>query len=197
MMLTVYVPREGSPAAARLAPRSAVVGEPVEGGIDCHYEGAVYDQANLRRFHERLYCAASRRAERYPTTARARFPADSLVPVATYDAARGVVTAVQDGEALARWSGESVEEVVGSRAPEGVADWTAAVTLAAAPGSRPLGRRVGRLMFYRTQAGQVLHLDGMTRTARVLPHDDGSLPGLLEQAGADEVERRYATGAVR
>ncbi len=195
MMMTVYVPREGASATARLAPRSAIVGGPADGGIDCHYEGAVYDQANLVRFHDRLSCAAGRRIQRYPTTARGRFPDDSLVPVADYDAVRGVVLSVGDAAALSAWSGETAEDVVGATLPPGRTAWTDAAVLAGAPGSRPIGtQRIGRVMLYRTQAGQVVHLDAMSHEAWVVSYDDEALPDLLARAGASEAERRMTIG---
>lgn len=196
MNMTVYVPRSGSPGPIRLAPGSAVVGEAREHGIDCHYEGAVYQQQNLSRFSDKLFCAADRRVAQYPTAARAVFPSDSLTPVAIYDAVRGVLVSVSDAEALSAWSGETVDLICGDTLPPGPLSWEGAVELCQAPGTRRIGhqRRPG-LMVYRTQAGQLLRVDAMTRHAQILEHHDACVPGLLEQVEATQAEQRFVMGA--
>lgn len=105
----LYVPAPD--AVTSIRPRSAIVGDPGECGIDVHYEGGS-QAANVQSFDERVLQAAGRRAQNYPTIACALLPAKALVDVGEvrYDTLlrRWIVSDVTDATALEAWVGEPV-----------------------------------------------------------------------------------------
>ena len=90
--ISIFVPAPGHPLSPFIAPGSAIVGrEPVSGRISVYYEGNIYNTPGLARFADRVFTAAGRLAERYPTVARASLPATSLRRIGRWDDERGEV----------------------------------------------------------------------------------------------------------
>lgn len=108
LTVNVYVPTPGPRASDNLAPRSAVVGLPTEGGVDVYFEGwtngpAQYGGRDARGLWEAgVEHAASRMVTAYPTTARRFVPPGDVLQVGTYEVATRVVT-VTDEVALDDW----------------------------------------------------------------------------------------------
>lgn len=90
---TLYVPNADSHLRRMIHPGSGIVGTPYDttaGGIyrpdgepssEIDYEGAVYGQANMATYEERVYHAWDRHVTRYPTVARMVVPTDQLIEV--------------------------------------------------------------------------------------------------------------------
>ena len=175
MDYTIYVPLGGA-ALATVAAASALVGQEYpDGRVDCHYEGGLYGGEAMTRFHARLRTAASRRCERYPTSARAWFPAGEVRAVGTYDSVRHAVTAISDPALLETWSGEDADCIMGARHPAGPMAWSDAAALV--EGCQLVGPAAGRLrLCFRTKAGQLVRFDAVRRTAEVFDHGDPRLP---------------------
>jgi len=90
--ISIFVPAPGHPLSPFIAPGSAIVGrEPVSGRISVYYEGNIYNTPGLARFADRVFTAAGRLAERYPTVARASLSATSLRRIGRWDDERGEV----------------------------------------------------------------------------------------------------------
>lgn len=168
MLLTIYVPKPEGRAAERVAPASAVVGDPEnvhDGRVLCHFEGNLHGAANIACFADKLVHAAGRLARSYGTIAQGRFRLDELVEVGFYDTERWAVTSLTRPEILAAWAGEPAERILGVRLPEGDVDWNAAVG-AMQEGAVQIGRSGGRFR-YRTRAGQVIAFDPAAKRATV------------------------------
>jgi hypothetical protein len=108
--LAVFVPASPtSPLATRIARGSGIVG-PAEsyaaGTISVDYEGAVYGQANLVTYADRVRHAADRQLQSYPTVARCVVPRSDLRQVGWFDPDSNTITLLDDAEeALAPWLG--------------------------------------------------------------------------------------------
>ena len=102
----LYVPAAGSNTG--IDDGSAIVGEPEIKRIGVDYEGNRYGASNVQTFEEKVAHAAGRRAARYPTTARASYPADSLIEVGSvrYDEVMRswIICDITDHDALEAWS---------------------------------------------------------------------------------------------
>ncbi len=86
MIVHVFIPAEGSLSLTGIAPGSAIVGTPNDGGrITVYYEGNLYGAENLKTYEEKLLHAADRLRTRYPTVAMRSVTPDQLVLVGTYD----------------------------------------------------------------------------------------------------------------
>ena len=111
--IIVYIPREGELATPRIAQGSGIVGAPTPSSdsVLIYYEGAIYRQANMVTFADRVRHAYYRMTERAPTRAKAVIPTALLVAVGTFDAQRGIV------------------ELTGSESERDLAVWLAAETL--------------------------------------------------------------------
>lgn len=109
----LYVPAAGS--LTHIDDGSAIVGEPEGDRIGVDFEGNRYGACNMQTFEDRITHAAGRRAYRYPTTARASYPADALIEVGTvrYDELMRswIISDITDRQALQAWSPE--QHVVG------------------------------------------------------------------------------------
>jgi|SRR5579872_3434457 len=101
-MQTVYVPVPN--ALPTIAPKSGIVGTrlPDADHIQIDYEGAVYNQANVQTFADKISIAAGRHTSQYPAVTRMVVPSDSLVGVGVWDDMDGTVT-VTNASALAAW----------------------------------------------------------------------------------------------
>lgn len=106
-VLSVLVPRPGTPAGGRIDPGSGVVtADATTERVQVYYEGNRYGAENLRTFEARVFHAAGRLASRYPTVAcgvydRADF---AVVGTCTFSAdwrLRDLV--VTDAPRLAEW----------------------------------------------------------------------------------------------
>lgn len=191
-IVTIYVPRAGGVAEQTVAPGSAIVGRALPGKelIDCWYEGS----ADLTAYVQRLYHAAGRMRENYPTIARSAFPKDSVVAVGSYDLDRLVVVEVSDTDALCAWAGEAVEDITGIELPVGRIDWQDAFASLEREGKRPIQLSSTEFL-YRLLSGQILHLDAIRRTAFVFTHDDPHLHSMIAQnPRISAVQRRLLCG---
>jgi hypothetical protein len=107
--IVVYLPNGGDPATADIVRGSAIVGRPRFGSpeLTIYFEGAIYDQANVRTFADRATQAAGRMVERYPTVARREVSCDALTAVGTFDLGRRriILTGPYSERAVAEWLG--------------------------------------------------------------------------------------------
>jgi hypothetical protein len=107
--VVVYVPAAGHRAIAGIARGSAIVGQPDARREDVriYYEGAVYEQSEMRTLADRAVYACGRMTDSYPTTAAMSVPRDALVAVGTFDPSAGeiVLTGEQSAAAVAEWLG--------------------------------------------------------------------------------------------
>jgi hypothetical protein len=76
-----------------------------------YFEGNRYGAMNLRRWVDRVSCAADRLLTKYPTVAVACLDRTTLLEVGTLDPTAGVATLhdEQCREIVARWAGEDVK----------------------------------------------------------------------------------------
>jgi hypothetical protein len=103
---TVFLPRPDTYLAQTVARGSALVGQldPAAERIQVDYEGGIYGQINLRRFVERVHCAADRQASDYPSGSRAWVPAADLTAIGSFTADSGQVKLDPAAQsALASW----------------------------------------------------------------------------------------------
>jgi hypothetical protein len=107
--IVVYVPSGGFQATADIARGSAIVGELRAGAaeVEVYFEGAIFDQENMRTLANRATHAAGRMLERYATTATRIVPRDALLAVGTFDFREGKITLTgsDSGRAVAAWLG--------------------------------------------------------------------------------------------
>jgi len=105
--IIVYIPRQEEPATRRIAQGSGIVGTPAASSdtVLIYYEGAIYRQANIVTFADRVRHAYYRMTEDAPTIAKAVVPAGSLIALGTFDAQRGIVelTGSESERDLAAW----------------------------------------------------------------------------------------------
>lgn len=182
MDLAIYVPRKGSHIEKTLAPGSGIVADADaarDGRVLCYYEGNLHGVKDMEAYAGKLKQAAGRLVQRYPTSAMAAYEVADLVRVGTYDARRWVVAAVTDPEEMARWSGETLDAVVGQRLQEGVIPWAEGAK--AAEGARPLVHGRPDLFVCITKGGQVLEFKVAERTVEVLGEDDPRLADYLPE----------------
>jgi hypothetical protein len=107
--MVLYLPSGGDPATADIVRGSAIVGRPRFGSekVTVYFEGAIYDQENVRTLADRATQAAGRMIEHYPTVARRVVPCDALLAVGTYDLRRRRITLTgpHSERAVAEWLG--------------------------------------------------------------------------------------------
>lgn len=107
--IIVYLPSGSDPSTARIVRGSAIVGQPQPGSdqVRIYFEGAIYDQLNVRALADRASHAAGRMVEEYPTTATGVVPRDALVVVGTFDLREGriLLTGPHSERAVADWLG--------------------------------------------------------------------------------------------
>lgn len=108
--LAIFVPASStSPLAARVARGSGIVGQVGSGmaeTISLDYEGAIYGQANLVTYADRVRTAADRQLQHYPTVARCVVARSQLRQVGWFDPDSDAMTLLDDAEeALASWLG--------------------------------------------------------------------------------------------
>lgn len=105
--VVVYVPAAGHRATAGIARGSAIVGRPDARREDVriYYEGAVYEQSEMRTLADRAVYACGRMVEGYPTAAAMSVPREALVAVGTFDPTTSeiVLTGDQSAAAVAEW----------------------------------------------------------------------------------------------
>jgi hypothetical protein len=108
----VYVPAGGHPATQGIARGSAILGRPVPGAeeVQIHYEGAIFDQSEMRTLADRAVYACGCLLDDYPTTATRLVPRDALVAVGSFHPATGEVllTGQTSASAVATWLGVPV-----------------------------------------------------------------------------------------
>ena len=101
----LYVPSAGT--ATMIRPGSAIVGERRGDRIEVDYEGGGR-ASNVVTFEDFVTHAAGRRSQRYPTVARASFPADTLIEVGEvrYDGLlrEWLISDIVDEPALEAWA---------------------------------------------------------------------------------------------
>lgn len=110
MKFTLYVPATETEMLGRIKRGSAIVGQPLyPGGIKkvlVDFEGNTHDAQNLRSYADRVWMAAGRQAEGYPTIARMVVPEETLREVGTFDLeGDDLEIAVREHAALAMWLG--------------------------------------------------------------------------------------------
>jgi hypothetical protein len=107
--IVVYLPTGSHRATADIVRGSAIVGQPRSGSdeVTIYFEGAIYDQQNVRTLADRAKHAAGRMVEEYPTTAMRVVPRDALVVVGTFDLREGriLLTGPHSERAVADWLG--------------------------------------------------------------------------------------------
>ena len=81
------------------------------GRIMVWFEGNLHDAVNLRRYAERLRCAADRLARDYGTIAKAHLPLDGFRVAGRFDLDRMVILEVGDADLLERWAGEPIGHI--------------------------------------------------------------------------------------
>jgi len=104
--IEVVVPAEGR--LSHVAPASGIVCAPDEGGGRLiYFEGNKYGSESLAHWADRVYHAAGRLIERYPTVARMTVAADDVVTVGHLDCEDGEITLTEPGSRplLAAWLG--------------------------------------------------------------------------------------------
>jgi hypothetical protein len=105
--VVVYVPAAGHRATAGIARGSAIVGRPDARREDVriYFEGAVYEQSEMRTLADRAVYACGRMVDGYPTTAAMSVPREALVAVGTFDPTTSeiVLTGDQSAAAVAEW----------------------------------------------------------------------------------------------
>ena len=108
-VLIVYLPSRDMRRLGAIAPGSGIVGADEGERITVDYEGAIYGQANLAHFADRVYHAADRQSAHYPTMARLSVKRSDLLRIGTWDQREGEVCLDnRDAEvALAEWLGDS------------------------------------------------------------------------------------------
>lgn len=108
-MLFVHVPTQPSHLDLVTGASGIVTdGVVVDGRLHAYYEGNLYNAVNLRRWVDRVACAAERLLTAYPTTARVSVAPTDLSVVGQYDPVTGSVVLL-DTEASRRagsWCGE-------------------------------------------------------------------------------------------
>jgi hypothetical protein len=105
--VVVYVPATGHRATAGIARGSAIVGRPDarQADVRIYYEGAVYEQSEMRTLADRAVYACGRMVDGYPTAAAMSVPREALVAVGTFDPATSVIvlTGDQSAAVVAEW----------------------------------------------------------------------------------------------
>lgn len=100
----LYVP--AGRRACLIHPRSAIVGDPQGDRITVDYQEP-RENSNVQSFEDCIHHAAGRRAQNYPTVARASLPAEDLLEVGSvrYDATlrRWIIAEITDMAALEGW----------------------------------------------------------------------------------------------
>jgi hypothetical protein len=181
---TIYVPVVGGEADKKVPPRSAIVGFPAPNKpevILAYFDGvAAAGAAVPGSYYGRLVAAASRMVKGEASAMRAPLPAAALTKVGTFDAQRMAVAEISDASHLTLWAAEPLEAIIGRQLPHGVATGDAVAKLIEPPNAREL-RKTKSEIWYRTQAGQIIRLDPIHKTARVFDRSDLSLPRLLKE----------------
>jgi len=200
MILDVYVPAPGSPAADHIRHASAILSDPRrtrDGRVLIYFEGNLNGATNLTWYRERLACAAGRLVTSYPTVAQARIPANQLHLVARYDAARYVLTDVLNQIALEAYAMEQIHEIQGRSLPPGDVDWAVAANLVNV-GATMLARAEHENgdAFYRSLAGQIFRFRLVEKTVRCFEPTDPAIRAILD-GKLDEQEKRLAFGDLR
>jgi hypothetical protein len=105
--VVVYVPVRATVATASIARGAAIVGRPDarREEVRIYYEGAIYEQCEMRTLADRAVYACGRMVDNYPTTAVMSVPREALVAVGTFDPSSNeiVLTGDQSAAALAEW----------------------------------------------------------------------------------------------
>lgn len=154
MLCVIYVPIENSNASKIVAPRSAIVAKKGGDPLVFHFEGNVYNSQSLQRYIDKLTSAAGRLATNYPTSVKAAFSPDEMLPVGIFDARLNCVIELSDPEALEKWSGEAQADIAGEKLRIGPLALTQANERVLSS-AKYLGRSP-REFAYRTLAGQLL-----------------------------------------
>jgi hypothetical protein len=107
--IVIYLPNGGGCTTADIVRGSAIVGQPSPGSdrVTIYFEGAIYDQENIRTLADRANQAAGRMIQRYPTTAMRAVPRDVLMAVGTFDlhTRQIILTGPHSEGAVAEWLG--------------------------------------------------------------------------------------------
>lgn len=112
-ILKVYVPAPGTFLAIRIIKGSGIVGRslgPEAGGrIRIDYEGAKHNPSNIRTYEDKLFHAAGRHLQNYPTVARSWVPAEELIEIGEYfvdDETWERRLVITDHETHQKWTGK-------------------------------------------------------------------------------------------
>jgi hypothetical protein len=105
--LIVYLPDPARAGRISIVPGSGIVGRDEGERVQIDYEGAIYGQASLARFADRVHQAAGRAVTGYPTVARMWMKREDLRRIGTWDARTGEVRLDDEAAAtaLAAWLG--------------------------------------------------------------------------------------------
>jgi hypothetical protein len=107
--IVVYLPVGGNRVTADIVRGSAIVGqpEPRSDEVTIYFEGAIYDQHNVRTLADRAKHAAGRMIERYPTIATRVVLRETLTAVGIFDSCEGwiMLTGPSSERAVAEWLG--------------------------------------------------------------------------------------------
>jgi len=110
--LPVYVPAPDAPIRSTILAGSGIVGTLEHDRLLCDYEGNRYRSPQLARYADRVFHAAGRHLERYPTVARVWVSPEQMIEVGWFDRRTGRVE-LHDTEArllVADWlSVESID----------------------------------------------------------------------------------------
>ena len=110
----VLVPKTGAGAELVIAKASGIVGRSlVDGEILVDMEGNLYGASNLQHWCQRVYHAAGRAKENYPTVARGRYPESDFVQVGVIDTDEWLLhlsPKKDERDALRAWIGDELDE---------------------------------------------------------------------------------------
>jgi hypothetical protein len=124
MKTTVYIPAPESPLELQIEPGSAILATGIErsdGFRPVHCEGQAFGETLKTSFADRCERGLKRMRE-VGSTGRRLVRATDLIPIGTFDNARGEVTIeyVQQGNMLARWLGTPALDIAELRTTQSV-----------------------------------------------------------------------------
>lgn len=86
MILNILVPKRGTTVLFSIRRGSGIVGSKEDDGLlRVDYEGNIYGMQGMHTYEERVFHAADRHAQRYPTVARLHAPEEAFYIVGTID----------------------------------------------------------------------------------------------------------------
>lgn len=108
MIALILTPRFPKTHTFNIAAGSGVVAKEVqEGFMDVYFEGNLYGASNMQTIEERIYQAASRLFNKYPTVARMRLPKSIVLEyfdeIGQIDSRYNIVINRQSKRLLDKW----------------------------------------------------------------------------------------------